>query len=146
MRSHLLVAGFLPLAGGGGTAGGGRFGVAVFPAAVTIAGIVSLLFYRGVVMLPLVGAPAVVCSLFGGGWVQCWLYWGTCERRKLGMLKWTNLFFNPLTLVSSLYLWFHKYCPSFIAQIRENCRCIQTYGFKGFISSADIFVSAHRCL
>lgn len=63
--SHLLVAGFLPLAGGNGTAGGGRLGVAVFPAAVAVAGVVALLFPRGVMVFPLVGPSAVMGSLFG---------------------------------------------------------------------------------
>lgn len=62
MPSHLLVdAGFLHLAGGGGTAGGGRLGgVAVFPAAVAIAGVVPLLLPRRRVVLPLMGAAAVL--------------------------------------------------------------------------------------
>lgn len=62
MPSHLLVdAGVLHLAGGGGTAGGGRLGgVAVFPAAVAIAGVVPLLLPRRRVVLPLMGAAAVL--------------------------------------------------------------------------------------
>lgn len=46
LPSHLLVAAFLPLAGGGSTAGGGKFGVAVFPAAVAVTGVVALLVHR----------------------------------------------------------------------------------------------------
>lgn len=43
--SHLLVADFLPLAGGAGTAGSGRFGVAVFSATVAFTGVVTLLVH-----------------------------------------------------------------------------------------------------
>ena len=67
---HLFVeAGVLTLAGGGRTAGGGRLGVAVFPAAVAVAGVVAVFLRRrrrGGVVLPLVGAPAVVTPLSGG--------------------------------------------------------------------------------
>lgn len=76
--SHLLIAGFLSLAGGGGTAGGGRFGVAVFPDAVAVAGVVALLVRRGVVVFPLMRASAVMGSLSGGSWVRCRLSWCTC--------------------------------------------------------------------
>lgn len=68
--SHLIVAGFLPLAGGGGTAGGGRLGVAVFPAAVAVAGIVALLVPRGMVVFPFMGASTIMGSLFGSSWVR----------------------------------------------------------------------------
>lgn len=63
--SHLLVAGFLPLAGGNGTAGSGRLGVAVLPATVAVTGVVALLFSRGVMVFPFMGASAVMGSLFG---------------------------------------------------------------------------------
>jgi len=69
MPPHLLVAGVLPLAGGGGTAGGCRFGVAVFPAAVAVAGVVALLVGGGVV-LPVMGASALGGSLPGGRGVR----------------------------------------------------------------------------
>ena len=75
--SHLLIAGVLPLTRGGGTAGGGRFGVAVFPAAVAVAGVVALLVRQGVVF-PVVGASTAVNSLSGGSWVRLWLSWCTC--------------------------------------------------------------------
>lgn len=86
MPSHLLVAGFLPLAGGGGTAGGGRFGVAVFPAAVAVAGVVALFVRRGVVF-PVVGASAFVGSLSGGSWVRLWLSWCTCGGGQNSRVK-----------------------------------------------------------
>lgn len=83
--SHLLVAGFLPLTGGGGTAGGGRFGLAVFPAAVTVAGVVTLLVRRGVVVFPLVGASTVMHSLSGCSWVRRWFSWCTYGGQHYSM-------------------------------------------------------------
>lgn len=65
MPSHLLFADFLPLTGGGGTAGSGSSGVAVFPATVAVTGVVTLLVHWGVVVFPVTAASAVMGSLTG---------------------------------------------------------------------------------
>ena len=89
--SHLLVAGFLPLTGGGGTASGGRFAVAVFPAAEAVAGVVALLVHRGVVVFPLVWASAVLAPLSGGSWVRRRLF--CCTQGEGGKIpKWKCMF------------------------------------------------------
>lgn len=100
--SHLLGAGFLPLAWGGGTASSGRFGVAVFPAAEAVTGVVALLIRWGVVVFPLVGASTVVGSLSGGSCVRCWLWW--CTRGEENIAGWKRMFLysfiRALTFIS----------------------------------------------
>lgn len=82
MLAHLLVAGFQPFTWRASTAGGGRFRVALSPAAIAVTGVVALFVCRGMMVFPFMGASTVVGSLSGGCCFRCWLTHCSCEGRK----------------------------------------------------------------